>query len=466
MELLNIPISAIEVAGRYRKDFGDVEELAEDIRENGLINPLTLKALSNGTYQLLAGERRLRACLANKLEEVPARIYHRDLTEREQLCIELSENIKRKDFTYQEEVALKKRIHDLHVAEFGEKVSRSPEAPGWSGSDTAKFLGTTRQTISTDLRLAKLIEEFPDFGWEKCKTKKEALKLVEGFGRQAIVANRVAEVTKERESGSIDTYRQRILDAYIVGDFFEHAEKMEPNLFNIIEIDPPYAIDLRETKRGYGYGADYNEVLRNKYNEFLSRTFKHCYRLLKPGGWLLCWFAPEPWFEEVYQLLLKHHFITHRMCGIWVKSTGQTNQPKTTLANTYEMFFYARKGDSALTKQGRSNVFTYSPVHPSRKVHPTERPTELMQELFETFALPGDRLLVPFAGSGVSLRAGFHVGLKPVGFDLTQSYKDAYTVQVMEDYQCQKSNDGTVISSGSAESSPQTAAASVERSEP
>lgn len=436
MELASVPTNKIEVSGRARREFSGIKELAEDIRENGLINPLTLKRNSDDTYTLLAGERRLRACNYLSLSEVPARVYDRELSERERLCIELSENVQRKDFLPVEEVALRKRIHDLHVAEFGPKVARSADAEGWSGADTAKFLGISRSEAARDLGIAGLVEQFPDLGWDQCKTKADMRRLADKFKNHAVVTTRVKEVEAERSEGKLHHVVQRMMDAYIVGDFFEHAKEVDSSTFNLIEIDPPYAIELRETKKGYGYGADYNEVVRNKYPEFLAQTIKESYRLLKPGGWLLLWFAPEPWFNHCYELLRSAHLETHRMCGVWTKPTGQAQQPTTRLANCYEMFFYARKGDARLQKPGRSNVYSYSPVHPSRKVHPTERPLELMQEVLQTFALPGDRVLVPFAGSGATLRAAFSLGMKAVGFDLTENYRNAYVAQIAEDYSC------------------------------
>jgi len=83
-----------------------------------------------------------------------------------------------------------------------------------------------------------------------------------------------------------------------------------------------------------------------------------------------------------------------------------------------------------MMKQGHINAFSYSPVPPNKKVHPTERPLELMQEIFSIFGAPGQRLLVPCCGSGVSLLAGHSLGLNPIGFDLSKQYKDSFLVKV------------------------------------
>jgi DNA modification methylase len=147
-------------------------------------------------------------------------------------------------------------------------------------------------------------------------------------------------------------------------------------------------------------------------------------------SWLICWFAPQPWFEKIFQELKFAGLETTRMCGIWAKGTpGQNMNPTVRLSNSYEMFFYAWKGQPVLNKAGRSNVFNFSPVPPSQKVHPTERPIELMKEIYDTFAFTGSRVLIPFLGSGSGILAANSLGMSAVGFELSKSYKDSFLVK-------------------------------------
>ena len=70
---MNIAIGKIKVAARIRKQTVGVDELAKDIRKNGLINPVTvMETGEDGSYQLLAGLRRLRAVLSLGWTVVPA----------------------------------------------------------------------------------------------------------------------------------------------------------------------------------------------------------------------------------------------------------------------------------------------------------------------------------------------------------------------------------------------------------
>jgi DNA modification methylase len=149
-------------------------------------------------------------------------------------------------------------------------------------------------------------------------------------------------------------------------------------------------------------------------------------------SWLVCWYAKEPWQEVVYQLIKDAGFDCKRIAGLWVKPNGQTNCPERYLANAYEPFYYASKGHPAIIRQGRSNVFTFNPVAPTRKIHPTERPVELIQDILSTFAWPGARVIIPCLGSGNTLLACSNLKLQAFGFDLAEKYKDAFTLKVSE----------------------------------
>jgi DNA modification methylase len=86
-----------------------------------------------------------------------------------------------------------------------------------------------------------------------------------------------------------------------------------------------------------------------------------------------------------------------------------------------------------MAKRGRSNLFLYKPVSSQRKGHPTEKPIELMQELYDTLAFPGAICIIPFLGSGVDLRAAYSRHSTGFGWDLNEDYKDKFLYQVQED---------------------------------
>ena len=428
---MEIKLTDIVCDDRYRKDFGDVQELADSIKEQGLICPIAVETLPGGKFKLLAGERRLRAHQILGLETINARTYDEGLPELRARQIELEENIMRKDFSYIEECNLKRDIHNIRLQIHGKKTSTAQDAPGWSMRDTGRLLNVSHAEVSRDVKLAETMEQFSDIDWSAFKTKNEAQKMVKRLEKTLTRQDLAAEF--EKKTSNIKSFIRQVADSYVVGDFLEMSAKLPPNFADFVEIDPPYGIDLNNQKRG-GTDGSYNEVDAAIYKDFMDKVFTTCNRVMKPNAWLICWFGPEPWFETIHQLLAKH-FHTKRMPGVWVKHSGQTQSPLTNLANCYEMFFYARKGNAELAWPGRSNVYVAPPVHPNHKRHPTERPAELIQDIIKTFSIENAQILVPFAGSGRTMIEAYKLKRQAVGYDLADVYRNAYIEAVEKEFQ-------------------------------
>jgi len=420
-----VSIDEIFEGERFREDYGDIESLVHSIKEKGLIQPLAV-CLDDKGYRLLAGGRRYQALRQIGSKHVPVRIYPNVLTNLELRSIELEENIKRKDLTWEEEIKLTKEIHDLQTTIYGKKVSTSPDAPGHSLRDTAKLVNESAAGVSKKLKVARAMEEFPDMGWHKCKNQSEAEKLLKKVTRH-IVRDDLANKARSKYTDK----KTAIANSYIIKDFFKAENDLPDGVFNLVELDPPYGIDLTNKKKSYDYEG-YHDVAYDKYYDFMLRTLKICYKKMSPNSWLLLWFAPEPWFEMMYQCLIEAKFEAHRMCGIWNKRSGQTNIPSKRLANSYEMFFYAMKGNPELAKPGRSNVFEYT-VSSGRKFHPAQRPVAMYEDVLTTFVEPNSRVLVPFAGSGASLIAAGKQDMHPIGYDLTLQYKKEFEIWLGEE---------------------------------
>lgn len=439
MRVESIQLEKIDRGDRRRVDHKDIPSLAASIEEKGLIQPIAVWEREDN-YLLLAGGRRLKAFEYLKKEDIPCRIYDRMLNSLEIKAIELAENVDREDFEYHEKIQLEKEIHELMVKIHGPKTSTKPDASGHSLADTARLLNKTPAKITEDMQIAKAMEEFPQLQWDKLKNREEAKKLVKKISTSIIRMD--CAIQAEKEIGVGEFRKKKLYDSFIVGDFFEHAKQLPDNYFNIVEVDPPYAIDLQRKKKGYDYEG-YNEINIDDYLDFTSRVMEICYNKMAEHSWIIYWFGPDPWFQKISDLLRKSRFNTTGLVGLWVKgvdegegitATGQTHMPNSRLANAYEMFYYAWKGNPCLASPGRSNVFGYKPVPPGRKTHPTERPVELISDILQTFGVEGSRVLVPFAGSGATLVSAAKNKMIPLGFDLTQAYKDSYILRVKEEF--------------------------------
>ncbi|OMD87776.1 MULTISPECIES: ParB N-terminal domain-containing protein [Paenibacillus] len=117
-----IDISKIKVTDRIRQEFNDIEGLAQDIAENGLINPIVVTS----DYTLIAGERRLRAHRHLGRTQVEVRVMEvRDYLHQRQL--EYGENEHRSDFTWSERTRLGKELEQLKRLEAEERMKGNKE---------------------------------------------------------------------------------------------------------------------------------------------------------------------------------------------------------------------------------------------------------------------------------------------------------------------------------------------------
>jgi len=437
VEFATIDIEQIEVQeDRARKDYGDIKELAASIRENGLIQPLAVVRQNDGSakpFKLLAGERRLLAKKFNGDTTAPVRIFSSNLTDLQMKSIELHENFYRKDFTWIELINLQKEIHELQQQIHGKKISTLPDASGWGMADTAELVGRSKSSVIQDIALATAVEKFPEI-FEGCKNKSDATKLLNKIEEISIRE----ELAKRVESGKGSDLLRRISNSYIVGDFFEVAKKMDKGIFNLIEIDPPYSIDLADIKRQDSMNTkydvkDYNEIAAKEYETFMRRMLGECYRLAAEHSWLIVWFAPDPWFAQMNQWITEAGFSTNMMPGIWTKGHGQTMNPNIRLANSYEMFFYAWKGQPALAKPGSINDFRFPTDPPQNKIHPTQRPLNLMSSIYSTFTFEGARILIPCGGSGSGILAAHECKMTAVATEINPAYKDSFLL-MLNDY--------------------------------
>jgi len=171
-----VPLDAIAASPhqpRRRFEQADLEELAASIREQGVISPLILRRGRDG-YELVAGERRLRAARLAGLKTVPAIV--RDLADAEALELALVENLQRED---------------LNAVEEAEAYRRLTEDFGLSQEDVAQRVGKDRSTISNALRLlrlpARILEDLA------------AGSLTEGHARALLALGRAADQIRVRD---------------------------------------------------------------------------------------------------------------------------------------------------------------------------------------------------------------------------------------------------------------------------
>ena len=149
---LSLPISQVETcSSQPRKRFDDesLQELADSISQHGIIQPLTVRKLSSGYYQIIAGERRWRAARLAGIQEVPVIVIEAD--DRKAAELAMIENLQREDLNPMEEAAgFQSLIESYHMTQ----------------EEAAQRVGKSRSAVTNALRLLgltpsvrKLVEE-------------------------------------------------------------------------------------------------------------------------------------------------------------------------------------------------------------------------------------------------------------------------------------------------------------------
>ena len=209
-----------------RKSFSEEElrRLGQSIAENGLIQPVSLRKSGEG-YEIIAGERRLRACAAIGMEKIPAVVY--DIPDRDAAVWALVENLQRSDLgVFDEAEGIEKLISGWNV----------------SREEAARRLGLAPSTLSNKLRLLRLSPQTRRIIEENNLSERHARELLRLAAPEQekaaahIAARRLSVAETERYVTSLCTEKkQRKKPVYIVKDVrlfintFEHAVDVMKN---------------------------------------------------------------------------------------------------------------------------------------------------------------------------------------------------------------------------------------------
>lgn len=202
-----LKISEIEPnRSQPRKDFDEnsLSDLAQSISQHGLLQPLLVRPLPIGGYQIVAGERRYRACRMAGLTEVPVTI--RELSDTETMELALIENLQREDLSPIEEALGYKALIDEH---------------GFSQEEVATSVGKSRPAIANSLRILKL----PDSVLEYVKQDKisagharallmldseeDMLELAELINKKDLSVRQAEKLAKKKPEVEEDTQPER-----------------------------------------------------------------------------------------------------------------------------------------------------------------------------------------------------------------------------------------------------------------
>jgi len=439
----------IEMSGRARADFGNLEELANGILKNGLIHPPLVSKLSGGTkpYRLVGGERRMQAMKLIGLEEFPVNIRE-EMPEHEVRELELMENLHRKEMRWQEKCVLIARTHRLKVA------AASKDMISWGTSETGSLLGVSNAHVSHATQVAEYILKGDDdvlaasslfAAYEVLLKKKDDLVTAMlskdlnetaarsvtrmGFITQADDVDSIfdlndvdvkakAGIIEQPElSGKLDFNLSAL---FRLGDCLDVMRSMPDECIDHVVTDPPYGIDLEQMTglKNIDTVIDTHQVDQNisMFEPFLTEVF----RLLKPSGYCAFWYDISH-HEKLQALALKIGYKAQRWPVIWRKlHPCLNNAPRYNTTKNMEFAMLLRKSSSSFLCCPQNSSFIDADGSAERKLYdnPFAKPMAVWRYLLEAIAREGQTILDPYAGQASCLRTVINMRMIPMGIEI------------------------------------------------
>jgi ParB/RepB/Spo0J family partition protein len=386
------PVSAIWVNRevRQRRELRNIEELAASIAQSGLIHPPVIKR----DGELIVGERRWTAVKSLGWTDISVQFIE-DLSDEELRRVELEENTKRLDLTWQERTAAVADYHALRSSEPGWTKTKTAEALGYSGGAVTQFLDVAAEIA----RGNKMVIEAPKYSTAmnitaRRKTRENAATIV----ALPPVATSSLEVV-EKEPDPIP-----LLNA----DFEAWSTEYSGPKFNLIHCDFPYGVNMHKSDQGAGASFGTYADEENVYWKLLEVLRAAMSNVVHDSAHLIFWFSMD-YYADTKLILESMGWKVNPFPLIWVKSdnTGIIPDANRGPRRIYETAFFASRGDRPVVSPV-SNAFSY----PGREkeIHMNEKPVAMLRHFLRMFTDEYTFFLDPTCGSANAVKAARSLG--------------------------------------------------------
>jgi len=391
---------------RWDRDLSNTDGLKESIEEHGIIEPIVL---SSGNL-LVAGMRRLTFAKELGLATVPI-VLLGDLTPYKRKCLELEENIRRKNLTWAETDVQTASLHKLKLQVEGQRKDGryTDKEKGWSLENTAKLLGVSKASISQSMTISKALNNDPSLAEEK--SRKLALSKIK---RREI--QEINKILAERAS-------EETSDMFLIGDNKDLITGVESESIGMVLTDVPYDIQAEDFYNRFDGRLQYEDTRFDDKGttQGVLDLRDELYRVLVPGSFLVMFCGQDQFFT-----LREHYgkkFNVRYLPVIWNKITrGFCPEPDRNIPFNYEQILIARKGFRLFnlnTPLGENwgDVWDCRKVSSSNKVGINEKPILLLQNIIRLCSNRKEVILDPYCGVGSTLVASVQLDRKGIGFD-------------------------------------------------
>ena len=447
------------------------EELAPSFIDNGIIQLPVLHfpdepIHANGRYykcELIAGWCRTQTCLSLGMDTIPYN-DRRSLRPDQLAEIELEENFRRKDMTWQEKAKGISKIHGLKQAR------ANADGEVWGQKQTGKLMKASHGHVNDCLKIAKHLNA-GDADILGASNFSDALKILLGRKEDELIAqlaasssgtsapistptlgpirgdsgisiSSAATATTTPDSGFVgEVSLVKEMDIDLSGMLFnmdnrDWFDQREDNSIDMVYTDIPYGIDMDNLD----YTADDLDRVAGAHDveeniEQMRPFLQNSYRVLKDKKYLMFWYdlahheklqtwAKEAGFSVQIPPIVwcKEHPCRNRAGNIWW--TGAT-----------EYVMVCRKGTATLrSAQTRNWLCADGSAERKTQRNPFSKPFAISKQLIEPVTIPGDTILDCYAGEGSLIRCGINMGRQIIGVEKEKSHFDRMTEHVKKAY--------------------------------
>jgi len=446
-----IPLDRITVLRdeRQRRKF-ETDDLEKSLQRIGLINPIIVRQEEDKII-LVAGERRFTAASRIGWTEITVRYAH-ELSVIEAAIVELEENIKRKDLSWQDQVMAVAKLHKLH----------SEADPDWNQGKTAEAISMTDGTISIYL---KVFPHMEDPRILECSTVRNAYDVLDrrdsrrkavaraalleddddedfddggSYEPNHILSSNDIEVSGDKliiggkdngesANGAFEVERVPITiygdvkpayraaqpldlaESIIHGSFLDWAPTYTKRRFDFIHCDFPYGNEVIGPQMK-GNEHEYYEDSPELYLNLLNCFCENLDNILTGTGWVMFWYAGrmEQMTREIIKVKAPSLTVqTHPLIWVHSDNSGITPDHRRRPRHIYDTALLMYRGPEAHILKVKSDAYSSPTDH---KLHPSTKPEPMLRYFFEMFIDNYTQVLDPTCGSGAALRAAESLG--------------------------------------------------------
>jgi ParB/RepB/Spo0J family partition protein len=394
---------------RQRRELKGIEELAQSIADNGLINPIVVTREN----VLVAGERRLTAHQKLGFETIAIQ-YMDDLDETALHTIELEENIRRVDLDWPDRVRAVARYHEL----------KETTKEGWTQEDTAKALNLSSTHVSRYLLVDEMIED----GVEEVINSDRLSRAMSYAQRQherkktsalrdlraPVVKKTPAETSDENilfAPPSVATAAPRFAEIQ-QANFLEFAKEVPETPYNFIHCDFPYGVNTGDVM-GYSQAKElggYTDTAEVYFK--LLDTFTHYSdRFIAGSAHLMFWFSMD-YYEITKTKLTAGGGKVNPFPLVWFKSDNTGIMPDANRGprRVYETAFFASRGDRKVVKPISNVAAVPGKRGEGKQFHMSEKALPMLDHFFRMVVDENTVMLDPTCGSGNAVKAAENAG--------------------------------------------------------